>query len=103
MSGSPATGSVLFQAVTRPAAVAGLPMAQVLLLAMAVMAGFIASSSFLWLAGGSAAGYALLRWLSARDPHLVDILLLRARRLPPPGGGRGPGGVRSPQGWRHDG
>ena len=90
-------GHLLFQGLTRPPMFAGLPFVHVLLLAVGVMAGFIVTQSLWWLGLSAATGWLALKWLALRDPHLLDIWMLRAREMPPPFGWR-PG-----QAVRYDG
>lgn len=76
----------LFLGLTRPVSFAGLPMSYVLVLAMTSVGGFVASASFVWLGTSLVIGYAALRGVAARDPHLFDVALVTLRRTPPPPG-----------------
>lgn len=74
----------LFLALTRPVSFAGLPMSYVLALAMLSVGGFVATGSFVWLGISAAVGYAALRGVAARDPHLLDVVFATLRCAPPP-------------------
>lgn len=73
-----------FQALTRPVALMGLPLTYVVVLAMTVLGGFIATLSFVWLVGSAGLGYAALRALAAWDPRVFDVILISLRRTPLP-------------------
>ena len=73
-----------FQALTRPVSMMGLPLTYVVLLAMAVMGGFIATLSFVYLAASAVLGYAALRALAAWDPRIFDVIFTSLRRTPLP-------------------
>lgn len=77
-------GAPCFQALTRPVSMMGLPLAYVVLLAMAVMGGFIATLSFAYLAASAVLGYAALRALAAWDPRIFDVIFTSLRRTPLP-------------------
>jgi type IV secretion system protein VirB3 len=77
-------GAPCFQALTRPVSMMGLPLTYVVLLAMAVMGGFIATLSFAWLAASAVLGYAALRALAAWDPRIFDVIFTSLRRTPLP-------------------
>lgn len=62
----------------------GLPLTYVIILAMLVMGGFIATLSFVYLAGSAVVGYAALRALAAWDPRIFDVILTSLRRRPLP-------------------
>ena len=76
--------SPCFQALTRPVSMMGLPLTYVVLLAMAVMGGFIATLSFVYLAASAVLGYAALRALAAWDPRIFDVIFTSLRRTPLP-------------------
>lgn len=71
-----------FIALTRPVSAMGLPMSCVVVLAMLVMGGFIASGSFLWFGLSALIGYVALRTLAAFDPRFFDVLLVSFQRTP---------------------
>lgn len=73
-----------FQALTRPVAMMGLPLTYVVVLAMTVLGGFIATLSFVWLLASAVLGYAALRALAAWDPRVFDVILISLRRTPLP-------------------
>ena len=73
-----------FQALTRPVAMMGLPLTYVVILAMTVMGGFIATLSFVYFAASAIVGYAALRALAAWDPRIFDVILTSLRRTPLP-------------------
>jgi type IV secretion system protein VirB3 len=77
-------GAPCFQALTRPVSMMGLPLTYVVLLAMAVMGGFIATLSFVYLAASAVLGYAALRALAAWDPRIFDVIFTSLRRTPLP-------------------
>jgi type IV secretion system protein VirB3 len=77
-------GAPCFQALTRPVSMMGLPLTYVVLLAMAVMGGFIATLSFVDLAASAVLGYAALRALAAWDPRIFDVIFTSLRRTPLP-------------------
>jgi type IV secretion system protein VirB3 len=77
-------GAPCFQALTRPVSMMGLPLTYVVLLAMAVMGGFIATLSFAYLAASAVLGYAALRALAAWDPRIFDVIFTSLRRTPLP-------------------
>ena len=77
--------SPCFQALTRPVSMAGLPLTYVVILAMTVMGGFIATLSFVYFAVSAVVGYAALRALAAWDPRIFDVILTSLRRTPLPG------------------
>jgi type IV secretion system protein VirB3 len=77
-------GAPCFQALTRPVSMMGLPLTYVVLLAMTVMGGFIATLSFAWLAASAVLGYAALRALAAWDPRIFDVIFTSLRRTPLP-------------------
>jgi type IV secretion system protein VirB3 len=77
-------GAPCFQALTRPVSMMGLPLTYVVLLAMAVMGGFIATLSFAYLAASAVLGYAALRALAAWDPRIFDVIFTGLRRTPLP-------------------
>jgi type IV secretion system protein VirB3 len=62
----------------------GLPLTYVIILAMLVMGGFIATLSFVYLAGSAVVGYAALRALAAWDPRIFDVIFTSLRRTPLP-------------------
>jgi type IV secretion system protein VirB3 len=62
----------------------GLPLTYVIILVMLVMGGFIATLSFVYLAGSAIAGYAALRALAAWDPRIFDVIFTSLRRTPLP-------------------
>jgi type IV secretion system protein VirB3 len=84
MSLTAGLGAPCFQALTRPVSMMGLPLTYVVLLAMAVMGGFIATLSFAWLAASAVLGYAALRALAAWDPRIFDVIFTSLRRTPLP-------------------
>jgi type IV secretion system protein VirB3 len=73
-----------FQALTRPVSMMGLPLTYVIILAMLVMGGFIATLSFLYLVGSAVVGYAALRALAAWDARIFDVIFTSLRRTPLP-------------------
>jgi type IV secretion system protein VirB3 len=77
-------GAPCFQALTRPVSMMGLPLTYVVLLAMAVMGGFIATLSFAYVAASAVLGYAALRALAAWDPRIFDVIFTSLRRTPLP-------------------
>jgi type IV secretion system protein VirB3 len=77
-------GAPCFQALTRPVSMMGLPLTYVVLLAMAVMGGFIATLSFAYLMMSAVLGYAALRALAAWDPRIFDVIFTSLRRTPLP-------------------
>jgi type IV secretion system protein VirB3 len=62
----------------------GLPLTYVVILAMLVMGGFIATLSFVYLAASAVVGYAALRALAAWDPRIFDVIFTSLRRTPLP-------------------
>lgn len=62
----------------------GLPLTYVIIFAMLVMGGFIATLSFVYLAGSAVVGYAALRALAAWDPRIFDVIFTSLRRTPLP-------------------
>lgn len=84
MSLTASLGAPCFQALTRPVSMMGLPLTYVVLLAMAVMGGFIATLSFVYLAASAVLGYAALRALAAWDPRIFDVIFTSLRRTPLP-------------------
>ena len=84
MSLTAGLGAPCFQALTRPVSMMGLPLTYVVLLAMAVMGGFIATLSFAYLAASAVLGYAALRALAAWDPRIFDVIFTSLRRTPLP-------------------
>ena len=84
MSLTAGLGAPCFQALTRPVSMMGLPLTYVVLLAMAVMGGFIATLSFAYLAASALLGYAALRALAAWDPRIFDVIFTSLRRTPLP-------------------
>ena len=84
MSLTAGLGAPCFQALTRPVAMMGLPLTYVVLLAMAVMGGFIATLSFAYLMMSAVLGYAALRALAAWDPRIFDVIFTSLRRTPLP-------------------
>ena len=84
MSLTAGLGAPCFQALTRPVSMMGLPLTYVVLLAMTVMGGFIATLSFAYLAASAVLGYAALRALAAWDPRIFDVIVTRLRRTPLP-------------------
>jgi type IV secretion system protein VirB3 len=77
-------GAPCFQALTRPVSMMGLPLTYVVLLAMAVMGGFIATLSFVYLMMSAVLGYAALRALAAWDPRIFDVIFTSLRHTPLP-------------------
>ena len=73
-----------FQALTRPVSMMGLPLTYVIILVMLTMGGFIATLSFIYLAGSAVIGYAALRALAAWDPRIFDVIFTSLRRTPLP-------------------
>ena len=73
-----------FQALTRPVSMMGLPLTYVVILAMTVMGGFIATLSFVYLLASAVFGYAALRALAAWDPRIFDVIFTSLRRTPLP-------------------
>ncbi len=73
-----------FQALTRPVSMMGLPLTYVIILAMLVMGGFIATLSFVYLTGSAVVGHAALRALAVWDPRIFDVILTSLRRTPLP-------------------
>lgn len=71
-----------FQALTRPVSFLGLPLTYVVLLAMATLGGFIATLSFVYLAGSAILGYAALRALAGWDARFFDVLFVSLARTP---------------------
>lgn len=84
MSLTAGLGAPCFQALTRPVSMMGLPLTYVVLLAMAVMGGFIATLSFAYLMMSAVLGYAALRALAAWDPRIFDVIFTSLRRTPLP-------------------
>lgn len=84
MSLTAGLGAPCFQALTRPVSMMGLPLTYVVLLAMAVMGGFIATLSFAYLMMSAVVGYAALRALAAWDPRIFDVIFTSLRRTPLP-------------------
>jgi type IV secretion system protein VirB3 len=72
-----------FLALTRPVSIAGLPMTYVVILFMAVVGGFIATLSVLWMLGSTAIGYVALRALANYDPRFLDVIFVSLTRTPP--------------------
>jgi type IV secretion system protein VirB3 len=62
----------------------GLPLTYVIILVMLVMGGFIATLSFVYLAGSAVVGYAALRAVAAWDPRIFDVIFTSLRRTPLP-------------------
>ena len=84
MSLTAGLGAPCFQALTRPVSMMGLPLTYVVLLAMAVMGGFIATLSFAYLMMSAVLGYTALRALAAWDPRIFDVIFTSLRRTPLP-------------------
>ena len=84
MSLTAGLGAPCFQALTRPVSMMGLPLTYVVLLAMTVMGGFIATLSFAYLMMSAVVGYAALRALAAWDPRIFDVIFTSLRRTPLP-------------------
>ena len=63
---------------------AGLPLTYVVVLAMTVMGGFIATLSFVYFAVSAVVGYAARRALAAWYPRIFDVILTSLRRTPLP-------------------
>ena len=84
MSLTAGLGAPCFQALTRPVSMMGLPLTYVVLLAMAVMGGFIATLSFAYFMMSAVLGYAALRALAAWDPRIFDVIFTSLRRTPLP-------------------
>lgn len=76
--------SPCFQALTRPVALMGLPLTYVIVLAMTVFGGFIATLSFVWFALSALLGYAGLRALAAWDARIFDVIFVSLTRTPLP-------------------
>lgn len=76
----------LFIGLTRPVAFLGLPMGCVMILAGAVVGGYIATLSVIWLFSSMIIGYAALRVLAGYDPYFFDLLYTALKRTPPPPG-----------------
>ena len=73
MSLTAGLGAPCFQALTRPVSMMGLPLTYVVLLAMAVMGGFIATLSFAYLAASAVLGYALYQERQNKDGIEISI------------------------------
>lgn len=71
-----------FLALTRPVAIAGLPLTHVVMLFMAVVGGFIATLSLIWLGASTALGYAALRALANHDARFLDVVFVSLARTP---------------------
>jgi type IV secretory pathway VirB3-like protein len=72
----------LFVGLTRPVAVAGLPMVYLALLIGVTMIGFLITKSFIFLLVSGGAGYGILRALAAHDSKLLDVALVVLRASP---------------------
>ncbi len=60
----------------------GLPLTYVIIFAMLVMGGFIATLSFLYFGVSAIVSYAALRALAAWDPRIFDVVFISLRRTP---------------------
>lgn len=73
-----------FIALTRPVSMMGLPLTYVVMLALLVIGGFIATLSLIWFVASAVLGYAGLRVLAAYDPRIFDVIFVSLSRTPVP-------------------
>lgn len=62
----------------------GLPLTYVVMLALLVIGGFIATLSLIWFLASAVFGYAGLRLLAAYDPRIFDVIFVSLARTPIP-------------------
>ncbi len=84
--------SPCFIALTRPVSFMGLPFTYVVLMALVVFGGFIATLSFIYLIVSALVSYVGLRALANYDPRIIDVALTSMSKTPvPPSWFRGEG------------